>query len=290
MNWIVASLLMYCSSVFYYLSLRYFQKKNINNTFLNWVSFFIYALAFGCYAFFTGIALKFPVKLLLLTSLAIFLFSYLGNSVSLLGTKTAPNPGYSLIIQKSYAIFTAIASVFLFDSKLTLKSIVSILIVVAFLIVMNYQKKSKKVGNNLWIIYSFAAFFAFGGLALYTKWLLNEGITVMSRTFYGAFIVMLFFGTELLLRIFIKKEKFVIKLNFKELILLILQGISLGLFNLFMNQAFTTAPNVGYVNIINGASITLITLLAAILYKDKLNLQKVVGIIGVTVGLIMLFI
>jgi len=222
--------------------------------------------------------------------LAIFIFSYLGNTFSLIGTKYAPNSGYSLIIQKSYAVFTSVAAVFLFGSALPLKSVISIIIVVIFLGIMSYdpEVKNKNVSKN-WILASFAAFFAFGGLALYTKWLLNVGISVITRTLFGAVIVSCFFGAELLFKV--KKKKVNLKLDLKkwEYVLLIFQGIFLGLFNLFMNEAFTTAPNVGYVNIINGASITAIALLSAWIFKDKLTTRKVIGILGATLGLILLF-
>ena len=65
-------------------------------------------------------------------------------------------------------------------------------------------------------------------------------------------------------------------------------GISNGFFNLATQFAFKTSPNIGYVNIINTASITAITLLSTIFFKDKLTLEKIIGVIGVTLGLILL--
>jgi uncharacterized membrane protein len=56
-----------------------------------------------------------------------------------------------------------------------------------------------------------------------------------------------------------------------------------------MQYAFQTAPNVGYVNIINAASISAITILAALIFKDKLSLRKVIGVIGITGAIVLLF-
>jgi uncharacterized membrane protein len=58
----------------------------------------------------------------------------------------------------------------------------------------------------------------------------------------------------------------------------------------FMQVGFNLAPNVGYINATNAASISLLTLMSTIIFKDELNPKKLVGIIGVTLGLILLFI
>ena len=72
--------------------------------------------------------------------------------------------------------------------------------------------------------------------------------------------------------------------------MLVLMGLSGVMFDAFMQLASKTAPNVGLVNIFNVASITLITLLSAVFFKDKLNLQKIIGIVGVSLGIILLVI
>ncbi|MCA9369421.1 hypothetical protein KC721_03915, partial [Candidatus Woesebacteria bacterium] len=66
-------------------------------------------------------------------------------------------------------------------------------------------------------------------------------------------------------------------------------GVFGASFNYFMQVGFDLAPNVGFVNAANAASISLLTLLSAVLFKDELTLKKMVGIIGVTVGLVILF-
>lgn len=66
-------------------------------------------------------------------------------------------------------------------------------------------------------------------------------------------------------------------------------GVFATSFNYFMQVGFDLAPNVGYVNAANAASISLLTLMSALLFKDDLSLRKIIGIIGVTVGLFVLF-
>jgi uncharacterized membrane protein len=56
-----------------------------------------------------------------------------------------------------------------------------------------------------------------------------------------------------------------------------------------MQVGFNLAPNVGYVNATNAASISLLTLMSSIFFKDELTLKKMIGIVGVTAGLLLLF-
>ncbi len=67
-------------------------------------------------------------------------------------------------------------------------------------------------------------------------------------------------------------------------------GIFSTLFNLGQFEAIKLAPNVGYVNAINAGSISLVTVLAVLLFKDELSKQKAFGILGVTAGLLLLLV
>lgn len=73
-------------------------------------------------------------------------------------------------------------------------------------------------------------------------------------------------------------------------LLLLGTGVFSTLFNLGQFEAIRLAPNVGYVNAINAGSISLVTVLAVILFKDELTLQKAFGIAGVTAGLVLLLV
>ena len=96
-------------------------------------------------------------------------------------------------------------------------------------------------------------------------------------------VVVLIFG-----EIKIKKVD-IFKVSRSQVFTLFMIGICSASFNYFMQVAFNIAPNVGYVNAVNAASISLLTLSSAILYKDELSLKKLMGILGVTFGLFVLF-
>jgi len=248
--------------------------------------FFLPAVPFLLsYIIFSNKSLNIDFRYIFILFIITFLFSYLGNKFSFLGIKHSPNPGYSLIIQKSYAIYTSIASIFLFNSELTFQSSISILIILLFSATIIIDKSNKKrLEDKKWVIYSFLSFILFGTLAISIKFLQNNGIDPWIIVFYIFTFVSIFFAIDLF-----KNQNFKsLKLKRSPFIFLILIGVSNGIFNTSMNLGYKTAPNIGYVNIMNTSSIVLITLLSTIFFKDKLTIEKLIGVVGVFLGLILL--
>lgn len=292
MSWILYSALMYFFSVSLYLALRKLQKQDVLGIVNNTVMFGGGAFVFIGLALANGENLALEWQFILALFVMTFLFSYLGNRFSLEGIKRADNPGFSLIIQKSYAIYTTLAAVVLFNSEVTVKSLLAIVLVIGFMVLMLWPQKQKDdhKPDISWIALSFLAFFAFGNLALASKWLLDLGVSPLARTFYVQVFVSLMFLVDLVSQA--RRDKAVVlqlrnKANYFWFAAI---ALSNALFNLFMQYAFQIAPNVGYVNIINAGSISAITLLAALIYKEQLTMRKIVGVIGITVGIILLLI
>lgn len=147
------------------------------------------------------------------------------------------------------------------------------------------DKKGKRLKNNWqWFIYALGAFFCWGFLALFSKYILSQGINVFVYLFYLSLFVGIFISAEIKL----KKRKFLIKNSNYKLLFLI--GFFGALFNLFGQFGYLYSPNPGYINAVNASSISLLTLLSAYFFKDELNLRKVIGVAGVTVGLIILLV
>ncbi|HBD02404.1 MAG: hypothetical protein UX38_C0005G0040 [Microgenomates group bacterium GW2011_GWC1_46_16] len=286
MNWIIASLLMFVSSVALYLCVRKSNTlktpQQLNNLAMFLIPILVYiALTVKTPTSFT---LK-PFEYLLILVQGIF-FSYLGNVFSLKGIEYSPNPGYSLIISKSYVVFTAIASIFLFSAPLTMKSGIAILLIVLFSALITINKdKSRTTSNKLWLPYTMGAFFCWGFLALSSKYLLNMGVPILTRLILSMLVVTILILGEIKL----KKIK-VLQINKTQVMTLLFMGIFGASFNYFMQVAFNLAPNVGYVNATNAASISLLTLMSALIFKDELTPKKMIGIFGVTAGLLLLLI
>lgn len=285
MNWIIASLLMFISSVAIYLCVRKSNAlktpQQLNNLAMFLIPVFVYLALTAATP--TSFTLK-PFEYVLILVQGIF-FSYLGNVFSLKGIEYAPNPGYSLIISKSYVVFTAIASIFLFSAPLTSKELIAIVLIVLFSALITIDKgTSKTTSNTLWIPYTIGAFFCWGLLALSSKYLLNVGVPILTR------LILSFVVTTLLIvgEILYKKVEWK-KISKEQLIVLLMIGVFGASFNYFMQVAFNLAPNVGFVNAANAGSISLLTLMSAFFFKDELTTKKMIGIFGVTAGLLLLF-
>jgi drug/metabolite transporter (DMT)-like permease len=285
MNWIIASLLMFLSSVVLYLCVRKSNSlktpQQLNNLAMFLIPVLVYLVLIVKTP--TSFTLK-PFEYLLILIQGIF-FSYLGNAFSLKGIEYSPNPGYSLIISKSYVVFTAIASVFLFSAPLTMRTAIAIVLIVLFSALITIDKnKNKTNSNTLWFPYTMGAFFCWSFLALSSKYLLNVGVPILTRLVLSFMVV-----TVLILGEIIYKKVQWKKVSKDQLITLVLIGIFGASFNYFMQVGFNLAPNVGFVNATNAASISLLTLASAVFFKDELTIKKMIGIFGVTAGLLLLF-
>lgn len=277
---------MFVSSVALYLFVR---KSNVLKTpqqLNNLAMFLVPVVVYLLLALNTQLSFTLkPFEYFLIIVQGIF-FSYLGNVFSLKGIEYAPNPGYSLIISKSYVVFTAIASIFIFSAPLTMKSMIAIALIILFSTLITLDKdKNRNTSNTLWLPYTIGAFFCWGFLALSSKYLLNVGVPILTRLILSMVVTTILIIGEILY----KKIEWK-KVSKDQLTTLLLIGILGATFNYFMQVAFNLAPNVGFVNATNAASISLLTLMSAVFFKDELTVKKMIGIVGVTAGLVLLFI
>jgi uncharacterized membrane protein len=77
-------------------------------------------------------------------------------------------------------------------------------------------------------------------------------------------------------------------MNTQNRLLFVGIGILFAGFNYFMQLGYAVAPNIGYVNAINAASIALVAVGAAVFFHDDFTRKKFIGVVGVTAGLILL--
>lgn len=284
MNWIIASLLMFASSVVLYSLVRKAALMQIPTELVNLASmgipFFLYiTLAIQNHA---KLQLNFH-QLIIMILLSVF-GSYLPNVASLKSIKFAPNPGYSLILSKSYVVLTTIVAIFLFNSHLSLKSAVAIAIIIGFsVLIMIGKTKQHTHSNPLWLPLSFVSFLGWGFLSIGTKYALTTGLSIYQRLVFLSIFVTSFILIE------IKTRKLTFKsIKIAHIVLLLFIGALSASFNYFMTLGIDLAPNIGYVNAINAASISTVTVVAALLFKDDFSFKKVIGVAGVTLGLLLL--
>ncbi|MFZ5376670.1 MAG: EamA family transporter [Patescibacteria group bacterium] len=286
MNWIIASLIMFVSSVALYLCVRKSNALKTPQQLNNLAMFLIPVIVYILLAVRTKTSFALEHNEYILIVIQAIFFSYLGNTFSLKGIEYSPNPGYSLIISKSYVVFTAVASIFLFSSPLSVRSVIAIALIVLFSALITIERdKNRANSNRVWLPYTIAAFFCWGFLALSSKYLLNMGVPILTRLIISMIIVTMLILGE------IKYKKIEWKLLSKDqIITLLMIGVFGSSYAYFMQVGFNLAANVGFVNATNAASISLLTLLSPFFFKDELNLKKMIGIFGVTAGLLLLFV
>ena len=283
MNWIISSILMYISSVALYLFIRKSSKLGNPSQHNNLAMFLVPLIVFLFVGVTTKQNLALSITHLMIITAASVMFSYLGSVFSLISIEYAPNPGYSLVISKSYVVFTTLVAVLLFQSELTLRKTIAISVIVAFSgLIMLSQKALNIKRNKLWLPLAFGAFFCWGLLSLTSKYLFNHGVSVYAFLTYAYVIVSVCIVFEML------KKKMDFGIIRKDPVNFFLIGLFSAGFNLFLFQAIKTAPNPGYVNAINASSISAVTILAIILFKDEFSKRKFIGILGVTFGLLLL--
>jgi len=286
MNWTFFAGMMFVTSIVSYLLVRKSSLLKVPNSLVNLAMFGVPLVSF----LIMGIVEKVPILVTwwfipILIIIAVG-FSYIGNKASLRAIDLAPNPGYSLVLSKSYVIFTTLIAVIFMGADFTWKSALAILMIVGFSIpIMVTRGGEKKAKHRTWILLSLVSFFAWAFLSLSSKWLFNMGLDPMTFLIYLFVIV-----TACIIvidRVKISQIKQVPKSG--RWILLSI-GISSTFFNLGQFYGINLAPNVGYVNAINAASIAAVTVFAAIIFKDNLTWTKGIGVLGVTAGLILLLI
>mgnify|MGYP001571468519 FL=1 len=277
---------MFGCSVAQYLLIRRSIVLKIPSQFTNFAMFIVPLVLYIGMAVSTQTDLSVSwYEFFILVILAVF-FSYMGNAISLKSIEYAPNPGYSLVISKSYVVFTSIASIFLFNSSLTIRSALAIILLVVCSAIISINKKGTVSPSHvrpIWLPLSIGAFFCWGMLALFSKYLLDIGVPIISRLVYVAAIVSVLNYADM------KKENVSItRLSKENIVLFVAIGILCVGVNYYMQLGYAIAPNVGYVNAVNAASIAFVSIGASVFFHDEWNMRKFIGVIGVIAGLILL--
>lgn len=285
MNWILAAFLMFSCSVGAYLLNRKAMLDGMPLSTQNFSSYIIPLFLYVPLSFAAHDSLVVTPYQFVILFITAILFSYLGGRFSLLSIKYAPNPGYSLILSKSYVVFTSIVAVLFFHSALTMKAVMGIVLIILFssFIMIDPKAKHSSMVRPVWLPLSFGAFFCWGMLAISTKYTLDIGVPIYARLIYVMSIVSIIIYMEM------KKEgSSIVSLTRKNKMLFFVMGALYAGFYYFMQIGYQMAPNIGYINAINASSIAMVSVGSAIFFHDEFNSRKFIGVIGVIIGLIVL--
>lgn len=284
MSWVLASILMFFSSIVFYLTVKKLQIIGIDKRTISFVNNIFAAGMFGLIALRDNQSLLMSVYALGMIIVLRVLFNYLGAMAGYESMSLAPNAGYSLVIQKSYAVYTLFATVILFGSEISLYRFFIAGLVLALAGYIGFSKGKNVVEtNSKWAIYALVAMFSYGTIALSGKYIFNLGVAPAPMLFWSSIFTALLAILDMR-RLSIKLEK----QGSSTILYMIILGLSVTGFNYFKLLAELAAPNLGYVSAINAASNAVYAVLVAIIFKDSLSKSKFIAILAMTVGLIML--
>lgn len=284
MSWIVSSLLMFVSSIAFYLSVKKLQLLGVDKRTLTIANNVFPSGVFLVATIMLGLPIIYPVVTLLSIFVLKTLFNYIGTIAGYKSMEDAPNAGYSLVIQKSYAVYTLFASVILFGSEISLrKFIISGFILICASLVAFTKSTSETKLSYKWVLYAILAMFCFGSISLSSKYLATLGINPTSQIFWSSSFTLL----VTMMDSWRVKQKISIP-NITVGVYMALLGITVCGFYYFKLISELNAPNLGYVATVNAASNAIYTILVALIFKDALSPKKLLAVTGMTVGLIML--
>jgi len=241
MNWTFYSLMMFFSSVALYLTVRKASLLKTPSYLTNLAMFAIPLIAYVALGVMTKTPLGISWWQAVILIFTACVFAYGGNKASLIAFSKAPNPGYSLVLSKSYVLFTTLVAVTLLGAELSAQKALAILMIVGFSVLILVNKKgAKKVKDERWVLLSFAAFFAWGMLSLGSKYLFNNGVdTVVFLIYLYAIVTICIVSFD---KVRISKFK---EISTQMKLLLVGVGVFSALFNFGQFQAIKLAPNIG---------------------------------------------
>jgi len=276
---------MFISSIVYYLVIKKAQLEKIESKLYMVFNFSIPGFAFLFFNLLNRYQILIEPKILFLIFLSSLFLSYIGSVISYIAINQAPNAGYSLVIQKSNAVYTSIAAIFIFVSELKAEKYLAILIIILSTAIISITKKRKiSIKNYSWVILSFISFFCFGTLRLTNKLFVSYGIPATVMLFW----TMLFVTLISLVDLFFSRKKIKTKLSTNKVLILVGLGVSVTFFYYFLQISEISAPNLGYVGAINTASNAFYTVLVALIFKDQFLWKKFLAVLGVSLGVIFL--
>jgi len=183
-------------------------------------------------------------------------------------------------------VFTTLFAALFFHAPLTVRSGVAILLIVLFSALVIVDPKKMNAASHVravWLPLTLLTFLCWGMLAISSKYLLDLGVTIYTRLIYTLAIASVLFAFDM------KRERVSLgSLSKSQWAVFLLIGLCFAGFNYFMQLGYQLAPNIGYINAMNAASIAFVTIGASIFFHDEFIVRKLIGVIGVIAGLILL--
>ncbi len=168
----------------------------------------------------------------------------------------------------------------LFDDGVTLRKGIAIIVIVVFSLVVAFDRKQSLLSQTHWFPLALLACTLFGTLGLSLRYAYDEA--KVSSALYLAYVVTI---VCIMISIELVLTRVPLRFTKAQLPSLIIACISYTIVNLAIFEAFTKAPNAGYVSIIVSTSTGFVVVISYLIFDDHLSIRKSIGIVGMLAGL-----
>jgi drug/metabolite transporter (DMT)-like permease len=196
---------------------------------------------------------------------------------------------YTSVIISFSTLISALSGVMFFDERLDWPQIVGIVLMLASFVLATKNDGNEKKANLKWIFLCLIAFIATGGIGVMQK--AHQSSTFKDEL--NAFLIVAFVSSAIICAIFstiLKKresrfvgEKAKEKKSKKQVWLLlgimIASGVCVAVnnkFNLYLSGVMDSAV---FFPIVNGGGLVLTTIVAVLLFKEKLTIKQWIGVV-----------
>jgi drug/metabolite transporter (DMT)-like permease len=274
---------MFVSSIGFYLSVKKLQVLGADKRYITLANYIFPTIIFFFLALINHERIIFPLTFLLSIMVLRVLFNYIGTIAGYKSMEEAPNAGYSLVIQKSYAIYTLFAAALIYGSEVSIKRFIISGFILFCASLVAFSKSTKTTKSYRWAWYALLAMISFGSISLSSKYFAAHGISASSQLFWTCLFTLIITISDS-----VRVKLPPIKLTRQLWIYMTTLGLGVSGFYFFKLLAELAAPNLGYVGAINAASNAVYTVIVAKIFGDSLSPKKTLAIIGMTFGLILL--
>ncbi len=265
MDWFTAALIGAVSMALAWIALKKAQEKGISNTYALAGYYVVMVIGLFFWHLIKGTPLPFPSAWAWLFFILSAAIPVISNLLIMHSFERSTNPGLTLSLVATQAIWLFIAGVVIFGAGFSFLALIGVLLAAAGVAVIHYQHK--KTGLR-WVFYGLLA-----GVLNALYWVMVKGMKTYlpqySSTALLFYLVLPSIFFYLLIGLY-KKQLFIFSLP--NVLIVILSGVIGTIANLAILFGILYAPNPGYANAISSSN-ALITLLLSPLVSTTSTLQ-----------------
>jgi len=188
----------------------------------------------------------------------------------------------TLLVTTSSMIIPTMSGVF-FGERFSLSKLILVVILIGF-IYLSFDKTDNKKTNKKWWLFCALAFFFQGSIGVLQK--IHQFSEYKGEL--NGFLLVAFICSLIYSRIRTKKSYREVGFRKKHIIFAIVCGVCTYTMNFLNLRLSGLIPSQLFFPIVNGSAIVLSSLMAVVIFKEKLSKKQLIGLVGGIISLIMI--